>query len=763
MLPAVTDTRLIRTVCDPNCHASPRCGITAHVENGRIVKIEPGAFPLPEYDRRVCAMGMARLEYQYHQDRLRFPLRRSGERGQGQWLRISWDEAFDLLAERLRKLAEQYGPRSLAFFTGSGAAGVLTRGSAQRFAAAIGGTAHRAGGVDYGVPKGLEYMFGVPASTYFRPGGHEMADAVNSRIILLWGGNGADTRLVDFHFIMEAQQRGAMLVCIDPNRSATAQRADQWISPRPGTDTALALGLLDEILRQGWQDDGFLRRHTNAPFLVRRDNGAFLRQAELWGGSAADYVVWDPSLDDPAAQDNCDAPALHGSYRVTLADGSGIDCAPAFELLRELARNYSAERAGAITGVPAQTIRDLAREFALRKPAAIRIGYGVDRWYYCDYTARAVANLVIATGNIGMAGGGISVHDGTYAAPLNLHPFRSPGGREAATLDIVSLMKAIERSDPYPVKALWLSASNMFNQTSANRARVLSAIVPKLNLLVVVDHFMTDTAALADVVLPACTIFEKKDLVAGMFLQLQRRAVEPEGESKSDWDIFAGLAARMGLGKYFAGTPEQYLKKMIETDHPLLQGITLDRLEREDAVLLNRPRAPYVAFTDFKFRTSSGRIELYKEELVGHGAELPYYHEPVEASPANPLYERFPLTLLFSHSRHRIHSTFANLPKFKQLEPEPMVEIHPADAAHRAIANDQRVRVYNERGSVCLKARLSADLKPGVVVIAEGSWVKDFPAGNPYSLTHELVSPTSENYAFFDTLVEIEAADSPST
>jgi molybdopterin-containing oxidoreductase family molybdopterin binding subunit len=197
---------------------------------------------------------------------------------------------------------------------------------------------------------------------------------------------------------------------------------------------------------------------------------------------------------------------------------------------------------------------------------------------------------------------------------------------------------------------------------------------------------------------------------------------------------------------------------MIETDHPLLNGITLDRLEREDAVLLNRPREPYVAFTEFKFKTPSGRIELYKEELVEHGAELPYYREPVEASPANPLYERFPMTLLFSHSRHRIHSTFANLPKFKQLEPEPAVEIHPADAAARKIDNGQSVRVYNQRGSVCLKARLSSDLRPGVVVIAEGSWVQDFSEGDPYSLTHELVSTTSENYAFFDTLVEIEAA-----
>jgi anaerobic dimethyl sulfoxide reductase subunit A len=759
----VTDTRAIRTVCDPNCHANPRCGITAHVDSGRIVNIEAGSFPLPEYDRRVCAMGLARLEQQYHPDRLLYPLRRVGTRGEGRWQRINWDEAFDLLAGRLRKIAEQYGSRSLAFFAGSGAAGVLTKNMAHRFAAAVGGTAHRAGGVDYGVPKGLEYMFGVPAATYFRPGGHEMADAVNSRLILLWGGNGADTRLVDFHFITEAQRRGAKLVCIDPNRSTTAQRADEWISPRPGTDTALALGLLDEILRQGWQDDEFLRRRTNAPFLVRRDEKKFLRAAESFGGGGGEYLVWDAANRRATRADEVAAPALDGSYRVGLADGGETECAPAFELLRGLARNFPAERAGEITGVPAETIRRLARDLAMCKPAAIRIGYGVDRWYYCDYTARAVASLAVATGNIGIAGGGISVHDGTYGAPLDLRSFRAPGGREAATLDVISLMSAIERGDPYPVRALWLSASNMFNQTAANRSRVLGTIVPKLDLLVVVDHFMTDSAALADMVLPACTIFEKKDLVAGMFLQLQRRAVAPAGESKSDWEIFAGLAERMAVGKFFAGAPEYYLKEMIEIDHPLLHGITLDRLEREDAVLLNRPRAPYVAFADFIFKTPSGLIELYKEELVRHGAELPYYHEPVEASPANPLYERFPLTLLFSHSRHRIHSTFANLPKFKRLEPEPTVEIHPTDAARRGIANDRRVRVYNQRGQVCLKARLNADLKAGVVVIPEGSWVKDFAEGDPYSLTHELVSPTSENYAFFDTLVEIEAAGSVST
>jgi anaerobic selenocysteine-containing dehydrogenase len=746
----------VRTVCDPNCHANPRCGVTAHVEEGRITRIEAGSFPLPDYDHRICAMGLSRLEQQYHTDRLRFPLKRAGARGEGKWQRIGWEEAFDFLARRLIAIATKFGSRSLAFFSGSGAAGVLTKGAAHRFAAAIGGTAHRPGGVDYGVPKGLEYAFGVPAATYFRPGGHEFADAVNSRMIVLWGGNGADTRLVDFHFVLEAKRSGAKIVCIDPNCTATADQSDLWISLRPGTDTALALSLLNEMLENGLQDDAFLLTHTNAPFLVRSDSGAFLREADVIPGASASYMVWDSLSQRVRPSGAGGAAALDGAYQVALAGGHTVRCAPAFERMRDLARSYPAERAAAITAVPAKTIRELAREFAGHKPAAIRIGYGVDRWYYCDYTARAAANLVIATGNIGFPGAGISVHDGTYAAPLNLDAFRAPDGHQAATLDVVSLMQAIEHGVPYPVRALWLSASNMFNQTSANRARVMSAVVPRLDLLVVVDQFMTDTAETADIVLPACSIFEKIDLVAGMFLQLQRRAVPPEGESKADFDIFAGLAARMDLGRYFDRPAEDYLREMCAADHPLLRGITFERLQREDAVFLNRPREPYIAFKDFQFKTPSGRIEIYKEELVQHGAELPYYREPIEASPDHALYRRFPLTLLFSHSRHRIHSSFANLSRIKRLEPEPTVELHPLDAQRRKISDDQFVRVWNDRGEVVVKSRLNSALRPGVIVIAEGFWVKDFAAGDPYSLTHERVSPTSENYAFFDTLVEVE-------
>ncbi len=750
------DKAAIRTVCDPNCHANPRCGILAHVEKGRIVRIEPGAFPSPEFDKRICLMGTSRLEYQYHKDRLLFPLQRVGDRGAGQWKQISWDEAYDRIATNFRRIAAEFDARAVAVISGSGTNGVLTRGSTYRFAAAIGATAGRAGGIDYGVPKGLEYVFGVRASTYFGPGGHEFADAVNSKTIVFWGGNDAETRFVDFPFVREAQRRGAYVICIDPNRSATASRANLWVSLRPGTDGALALAMLNEILARNLQDDAFLRAHTNGPFLIREDNGALLRERDIVGGQSASYMVWNVQTGTPCPGTAPQRSALEGRYEITLESGARIQCATAFQLLIDLAKEFPLERAAAITTVPPEIIRELAKQFATRKPAAMRMGYGIDRWYWSDYTARAIAALSIVTGNIGNAGGGISVHSGSYALPACLSEFRKPAGTTTSLLDTIELMSAMELGKPYLVKALWLSGSNMFNQTAPNRNRVLSTIIPALDYLVVSDHFMTASAELADIVLPAATIFERLDIVPGMFLQLQQPAVSPEGESRTEFEIFKGLANKMGCGDLFSDEPEDYLAEALVTTDPLFDGITFERLRLEGVLALNRPAKPYVAFRDYRFRTPSGRIELYKEELIPHGAQLPFYHEPIEASLQNPNISRLPLTLIFSHSPYRIHSTFANMPMLRKFEPEPILMINPGDAAARRIVDADMVRVFNDRGTVTVRCRLSADIRPGVLVLPEGHWVNTFVDGDAYSLTHEMVSATSENYAFYDTLVEVE-------
>ena len=386
----------------------------------------------------------------------------------------------------------------------------------------------------------------------------------------------------------------------------------------------------------GLHDEAFLRAHTNGPFLVREDTGAFLREGDVIGGESKSYLVWEAPVGALGRARRHARRRWAGDTKSVSPAATSVRCTPSFQLLCDLAANYPAERAAAITTVPAETIRALAVEFATRRPFAIRIGYGVDRWYWSDYTARSIAALVIATGNIGIPGGGISMHSGTYAPPASMMAFRNVEGKSSPLLDTIGLMNAIEFGQPYPVKALWLTSCNMFNQTAPNRKRVLSDIIPQLEFLIVSEHFMTASAELADLVLPAATIFERLDLIPGMFLQLQQPAVAPEGESQSDFDIFKGLAERMGFGALFQETPEHYLEQALISKDVLLEGITFDRLRREGAVLLNRPVEPYVSFRDYRFQTPSGKIELYKEELVAHDAQLPFYHEPIEATPHNP-------------------------------------------------------------------------------------------------------------------------------
>ena len=277
-------THTVRTVCDPNCNAKPRCGIDALVADEKIVSIRPAEFPAQlDVKSRICMMGMARHEYQYHPDRLLYPLRRTGRRGQGQWERITWEEAIDLFVERQNSIADRYGSRSVLFSQYSGATGILAKGSGTRYASLTGSsmTSLVGGGFDYGVAKGLHYTFGLPPVSFWSTGGHNFEDAVNSEIILIWGGNPVVTRSVDYPPLREAQRRGTRLICIDPTASATSQICDSWITLRPGTDGALALALLNQIIVAHTIDKDFLLQHTNAPFLVRLDSGASLRARDL--------------------------------------------------------------------------------------------------------------------------------------------------------------------------------------------------------------------------------------------------------------------------------------------------------------------------------------------------------------------------------------------------------------------------------------------------------------------------------------------------
>ncbi len=744
-----------RTVCDPNCHANPHCGLSATVEDGRITAVDPAEYPVPGYENRICLMGRSRLEAQYHPDRLRTPLKRVGARGEGRWEEISWDEAVALFVENQKRIADEHGSRAVAFHQISGAYGFLTRGSAIRYAALTGGTAIRASGVDFGVAKGLETMFGVPAETFFGPGGHSLSDTENSELTILWGNNPAVTRSVDHVALKRARKSGTKLVCIDPVRSETAKFCDEWISLRPGSDGALALSMAHEIIVRGLHDEVFLKQHTDMPFLVDRRTGRLLVESDLKEKGSDEPIVWCSAANAVARASGAKAPALNFSGSVRLADGTHAEGSTVFSLVEALAAEFPPPEAAKVTGVDAEVIASLAKRYAEAGPAAIRIGYGVDRWYNADLTARAVAMLACLCGYIGVPGGGISLISGGQIAKVKGGRFYAPDRKLPHFISMMEADRAVTQGEPYPIKMECISLGNPFNQVKPNRNKVLKEYVGSLEFIVVIDHFMTDTAKQADLVLPAATIFERTDMVVDKFIQLQQRIVEPEGEAKSDFEIFRALAEAYGFGSYFEKTPEEYIGSMLDADSPLLRGVDIERLKAEKVIYPWPSQEPYVGFRHRAFPTPSGRAEIYKQDLLDYGAELPFFKEPIEATPKNPLFEQFPLVLLSSHSRYRIHSTFANLETVKKREPEPIVRIHAADARRRDIQDGSIVELYNDRGRVKLRCRVDDAMREGCVLISEGHWVDQFAEGDPYGLTHDEYSPTTENYAHYDVLVEM--------
>ena len=514
--------RKARTVCDPNCHANPKCGLIATIENDKVIAVDTADYPVPEFENRICQMGRSRAEYQNHPGRLRTPLKRVGERGEDKWEPISWDEAVDLFTQQHKRIAAEHSPESIIFTAVSGSSAMLTRGSVHRYAALTGASVTNvASGFDVAVPKGFEYMFGHSADSYFLNGGHAYSDAANSELILLWGVNPAITRSVDHAPLKAAGRAGTKLVCIDPTRTETAGWCDEWVSLRPGSDGALALALAHWIIDNDQMDKDFLLTHTDMPFLVKSAGGSLLREKDVRQGGGDSPMVWCADSNAAVVPEQAKAVALSYTGTVPTQDGAAADVQTVFALHEIMVADYSPDAAEAITGVAADTITTLAREYAQAKPAAIRVGYGIDHYYHADTTARSIALLACLTGNIGIAGGGISLHEGTKHVGVRARHFYAPDAKYSKTLTFAELDAAVRKGNPYPVKMECISLGNPYILARPGYLNKLQEYLNGLEFITVIDHFMTDTAKWADLVLPACTIFERTDIVIDRIIQLQ--------------------------------------------------------------------------------------------------------------------------------------------------------------------------------------------------------------------------------------------------
>jgi molybdopterin-containing oxidoreductase family molybdopterin binding subunit len=715
------------------------CGLLVQVRDGAITKVDPADFP-NSGDRGACARGLAIPELVYHQDRLRYPLKRLGERGEGKWQRVSWDEALDSIAGKLQEVGQRYGSTSVAW--GAPSWPGLSGGGYSRLASLTKGT--WVSWMGYGDAAGPC----ADHATFGRILGEvHLFRIKDPKFSIVWGFNPAATSYVRMRRIIEDKKKGCKVVVIDPLFTPTAAHADEHIPIRPGTDGALALGMIHVVLEQGLQDERFIAENTVGPLLVRGDNGLFLRESDLIdGGSEQQFIVFDKHSRRPQP---CDVPgvnpALTGRYSI-----SGVDCKPAYQLLADLASEYTPERAAEITDVPADVIRRLATSYATQKPAAIHRGWGMQRSFYSDLACRAINALAAITGNI---------NPGLPSSfVLNMRPFYMPAG-PYNNIPVMMLYDAITKGEPLPIKAIWFAGHNFVNQLP-NMNRIVTEVFPQLELIVVCDLFMNATAKYADYVLPVASFCECSDLrtsyLQNIYLQLQQKVIEPLYESKSDFQIAAELGRKMGFGEFFDKTEEQYIEELLASGHPSVEGITLEKL-REAPVMaspVDRPK---------QFRTPTGRIEFYVERLKRFGQELPTYLEPVESVRSDKA-RAYPLCLLSTHSRYRTHSTFANVPRLLKLDPEPALEISPADAEPRDISDGDVVRVFNARGQAKLRAKLSQRVKPGVVNISQGWWPEQYIEGHHNQLTHDRINEAQQfilepNAALFDVLVEVEKVE----
>lgn len=774
--------QLFRTGHSNNCDGA--CGHLVHVSDGKVRLVEGAAYgatavdgrPMPyAYPPRICLRGVGQIENLYSADRVKYPYKRVGDRGSGKWQRISWDEATSTIAGAFKKAQAEYGPKSvwIAPYTGSLSLLEGVVGCGFRFASVIGASAGDFEGDNEGdsaTPCGWNYVLVDPANPANGGGffdGHEATDFLNSKMIVLWANNVAEISIPDWRTIADARRNGTTVVAIDPRFTATSAGSDWWLPIRPGTDAALADGVINYIIQNKLYNEDYLKKYTVAPFLVHPETKKFLTPADA-GLSGEGYVVAGANGAAGNAADVAD-PSVLGSFTV-----GSLTAKTAMQVLADAMAKYTPEKVAELTDLKPGDVTKLGRLWGSAHPVGIRAGFALSHWYHGDLNMQAMLTLQALTGNIGEHGGGVTTFGGGLTTTaFDLPGWWAPEGTEMFTvLQPMQFCNAVLKSDPYPVKAAWFMVDNYAQQMS-DRNQVKKAL-QAIDFCVVSDYVMSATADMADIVLPACTYLEKTDLMSpnSFYLQYMPKVVEPLWESKSDLDAVTMVAQKMGVGQYFDKSADDFLKEILHIGDPdadgNVNGLSWDQVTT-GAPHLNTPDLPYAPFSNKEFPTKSGKIEFYVEMMIDYQQEICDYKEPIEASPNNPLFSKYPLTFLSTHTKFRTHSQYCNLSWLNEItaDGEGFLEINPADAGQRGIKDGQVVRVFNDRGDMKVKAKLTEAIKPGVVNCYQGGWdtlgVKQYVDGHPNNLTHQIANPAQavipnfpSNAAYYDCLVQVE-------
>lgn len=645
---------VVKTACPRNCYTT--CGLLVHVKDGRAIKVQ-GDPDHPITKGHICTKMHTAIQRTYSPDRIKYPLKRVGEKGEGKFLRISWDEAWDILVNRLTEIKERYGSEALMEYKYSGSHELVGKEIAHRFFNLFGstelvGTICNANGI-----AGHEYTFGDRLCQ----DPHVWSEA--AECVIIWGRRVEATNIHLARFVLRVKERGGKLIVVDPFVGNIASKADLHVRPKPGNDAALALGMMHHMVKEGLYDRDFVDNYT------------------------------------------------HGFQ----------------DLLWEIEK-MPVSKAAEIVEVPEDEIKKAAEWYAIYKSMLI-CGYAPQRYSNGFQTQRAIACLSAISGHIGKPGEHYEFNSGYFGGMARPAKIAKP---EEANISqrrrvVIGLANVgiLEAKDP-PIKAMICWRGNFLTQ-QPNTNLSLKAL-KSLEFLAVFEQFLTDDTDYADLVLPACTFVEQygfKNPVWHPYLQIQVPAIEPVYESMPDIDFWCELGRRMGFEHYF---PKEWTAK------DWIRLFINEEIDIEEMMHPNGPVKtpekfyPEVPYQDLKFKTPTGKIELYSTKLEKLAKDkkdpepVPVFKE-VEDSPGTGS-TKYSLNLLTFRSKKTIHSQYRNLPWIKELIGSPKVFVHPQDAAIRGVKDGDLIRIFNDYGEATSRAKITKRVKLGMLITADGYWIK---------------------------------------